>query len=667
MRRLLLCSLLIFVTISLSNCGDSPTGPNGDEDPDIGDNGDAVTYTVTTGADPSDGGTVSPEGENSYDEGDEIELEAAPADGYLFVEWVGDVESTDNPQTLTVNQDYEITAVFEKRTYPLTVEKVGEGTVTEEVIQEKTTEYEEGTVVELSAEPDTGWTFAGWEGYVTSSDPTLQITVEEPVEITAVFEVETYVLTIEDPEGGTINAIPMEEEYEFGTDIELNAVAGDGFEFVEWTGDINSTENPYSFTIESDMTISAEFEETSSNLFYLDDNNVTVMCPDAEVGDEGTVDGTVYTKRTADQITPENAEITCTSDITDMSLLFSREFDFNGDISHWDVSSVMDMASLFDSAREFNQDLSAWDVSNVTNMRYMFSAALVFDQDLKNWDVSNVTNMEGMFNAAFEFDGDVKGWDVSNVTNMNSMFGQAYEFNQDIGDWDVSNVTDMSFMFSVTNEFNQNLNNWDVSGVIEIKGMFELAKAFNQNLNNWDVSNVTSMQRMFNDAEQFNGNIGDWDVSNVTNMQWMFWNAVSFNRDINSWDVSNVTRMWAMFRGAGSFNQQLNSWDVSSVTHMGDMFREAENFNRSLNSWDTSSVDNMSSMFKEATNFNGNIGSWDVTNVTQFAMESMFEDAESFNQNLSFWCVDHISSEPDDFATGSDLDFDNKPDWGNCP
>ena len=813
MKRLLLPLTLLFtLSIYVVSCGDdsSPTGP------DTGDAQETQTYSVSVDITPSGAGDVTPSDSKEVEEGETVEIQANPSDDYLFTGWSGDMESTQNPVSIEVDQNYaltanfelktydltmnvegegavsenvlqnktsehehgtvveltatpadgwrfvewegdltgsenpaeitiedekEVTAIFEKKEYPLTIEIEGEGAVSEEVLQAKTTDYEYGAVVELTANANSGWHFEGWQGDIDSNENPIEVTIDEPVEVTAVFEAETYQisidmpengsvqitpdqdefvagtevelealpddnysfaewdgdvestdnplvitvesdieiapvfeedvekysLTVEESEGGSINYSPMEEEYDHGTEIELNAVAHTGYEFSEWAGDISSTENPYNLTIESDVVISAEFEETAANLFYLDDNGVTVMCPDAEVGDEGTVDRTDYTKRTADQITPENAETTCTSDITDMSLLFYREFDFNGDISHWDVSSVTNMASFLYDAREFNQDLSTWDVSNVTNMRFMFSSALVFDQDLNNWNVSNVTNMESMFNAAFEFDGDVKGWDVSNVTNMNSMFGQAYEFNQDIGDWDVSNVTDMSFMFAVTNEFNQNLNNWDVSGVTEIKGMFELAKAFNQNLNNWDVSNVTSMQRMFNDAEQFNGNIGDWDVSNVTNMQWMFWNAVSFNRDINSWDVSNVTRMWAMFRGAGSFNQQLNSWDVSSVTHMGDMFREAENFNRSLNSWDTSSVDNMSSMFKEATNFNGNIGSWDVTNVTQFAMESMFEDAESFNQNLSFWCVDHISSEPDDFATGSDLDFDNKPDWGNCP
>ena len=56
--------------------------------------------------------------------------------------------------------------------------------------------------------------------------------------------------------------------------------------------------------------------------FYLNSNGVTCMCPDASVGDTGVVNGITYTKRTRNEITPQNAATTCTSGITDMGNLF---------------------------------------------------------------------------------------------------------------------------------------------------------------------------------------------------------------------------------------------------------------------------------------------------------------------------------------------------------
>lgn len=95
----------------------------------------------------------------------------------------------------------------------------------------------------------------------------------------------------------------------------------------------------------------------SAQDFYLDENGVTVRCENAEFGDTGEVNDETYTKRTAADITPENAETTCTSGITDMIQLFYDKSDFNQDISSWDVSSVTDMGGMFDGASSFNHRL----------------------------------------------------------------------------------------------------------------------------------------------------------------------------------------------------------------------------------------------------------------------------------------------------------------------
>ena len=108
---------------------------------------------------------------------------------------------------------------------------------------------------------------------------------------------------------------------------------------------------------------------TLNNNFFRAENGVTVICTDAEVGDTGKVDGVEYTKRSKDQITPDNAPTTCTSGITDMSNLFENAVSFNGDISIWDVSSVTNMSRMFQQASSFDRNLGDWDVSNVENFK----------------------------------------------------------------------------------------------------------------------------------------------------------------------------------------------------------------------------------------------------------------------------------------------------------
>ena len=61
-----------------------------------------------------------------------------------------------------------------------------------------------------------------------------------------------------------------------------------------------------------------------------------------------------------------------------------------------DTSNVVNMRAMF-AGTKFNQDISSWNTSNVTDMSHMFSGATVFNKPLNTWDVSNVTDMSYMF------------------------------------------------------------------------------------------------------------------------------------------------------------------------------------------------------------------------------------------------------------------------------
>ena len=431
---------------------------------------------------------------------------------------------------------------------------------------------------------------------------------------------------------------------------------------------------------------------TYQNPVYLDDNGITVRAKDwAEVGMSGEIDGLTYTivsKNMLMGMIANNQDLSkvCTSKITDLSnpnwgphqSLFgssdSFQYEFNQDISSWDVSNVTNMGGMFANEQVFNQDISSWDVSNVTTMEYMFSGLYSstsdFNQNLSDWDVSNVTNMRWMFGYS-SFNQPIGSWDVSNVTNMELMF-KSSRFNQDIGSWDVSNVTNMASMFHMNLVFNKPIGNWDVSNVTTMRFMFTgllganlsdgsqiiSPTVFNQPIGSWDVSSVTDMSYMFSANSDFNQDISNWDVSGVIDSQGMghmFYSAESFNQDISNWDVSNVTNMNRMFNNAELFNQPIGSWDVSNVTNMEYMFAFTDYFNQDISNWDVSNVTNMRGMF-----FSGG-HNYDSGNPPP----QNFYSPSVFNQDLSIWNVGNVVS-CDYFCENSSFWTLPKPNFTNC-
>jgi surface protein len=117
-----------------------------------------------------------------------------------------------------------------------------------------------------------------------------------------------------------------------------------------------------------------------------------------------------------------------------------------GDIRNWDTSEIIDMSGLFSNAGSFNENISNWDTSNVTYMGNMFSDASSFNQDLSNWNVGKVHSFVNMFSGASSFNQNISVWNVGENTEVNvvislgDMFKNAteminsYSGNSDFGD-----------------------------------------------------------------------------------------------------------------------------------------------------------------------------------------------------------------------------------------
>ena len=100
--------------------------------------------------------------------------------------------------------------------------------------------------------------------------------------------------------------------------------------------------------------------------------------------------------------------------------------------------NVTTLNGAFQGCTAFNSsNIIVWNTSNVTDMSYMFSGATAFNQNISSWNTSKVTTMVSMFSGATAFNQNISSWDTSKVTNMNNMFQNATAFNQNLRAWDV--------------------------------------------------------------------------------------------------------------------------------------------------------------------------------------------------------------------------------------
>jgi uncharacterized repeat protein (TIGR02543 family) len=165
-------------------CGTFTYGEVEDYTVNISAQGAAYTLSANTAGNGSI--TLNPPG-GTYSEGTVVTCTAVPDAGWQFDGWSGDLTGSTNPQQITMNADKSITATFSQitvPTYTLTVNTVGQGSVD---LNPPGGTYDEGTVVQLTATPDTGWQFSGWSGDLTGSTNPDTITMDADKTVTATF------------------------------------------------------------------------------------------------------------------------------------------------------------------------------------------------------------------------------------------------------------------------------------------------------------------------------------------------------------------------------------------------------------------------------------------------------------------------------------------------
>lgn len=213
-------------------------------------------YSLTTAS--SGGGSIvlNPSG-GSYVSNSVVSLTAAPAAGWTFLQWLGDLTGANPVANVTMNGNRHITAVFGTQ---LSTTVAGNGSV---ALSPPAGLYPYGTVVALTATPQAGSSFALWGNAGSGSTNPLYfaVTNANPT-VSCLFAALAggQASLVVSPSGhGTVDVSPRANAYSIGMGVTLTAVPDPGQAFLGWAGDASGTNNPLSLTLDRSKSITADF------------------------------------------------------------------------------------------------------------------------------------------------------------------------------------------------------------------------------------------------------------------------------------------------------------------------------------------------------------------------------------------------------------------------
>nr|WP_235114364.1 gliding motility-associated C-terminal domain-containing protein [Cyclobacterium qasimii] len=152
------------------------------------------------------------------------------------------------------------------------------------------TVFNESEEIQIEAIPAEGWTFLRWEGDISSTEAGLNLLMNSNKSIKAVFiegDLPVFALNITTDGNGTISMEPEGNQFESGEKVTLTAIAAEGWDFVAWEGDSESTEASIILTIDEAKNLKATFVE----MLQVGLEGTSLSCQDA-------ADGTLQAKVT---------------------------------------------------------------------------------------------------------------------------------------------------------------------------------------------------------------------------------------------------------------------------------------------------------------------------------------------------------------------------------
>ena len=216
-------------------------------------------------------GGVGGSGSQTVQKGKTVTLEAPTKEGHLFTGWKDEKGNSypagaDGKVNITVTEDMTLTAEWKKLPSALVRIEIdangGVGGSGSQTVQK-------GTTVTLEAPTKEGHLFTGWKdekgnSYPAGADGKVNITVNEDMKLTAVWEARTFTVTYVLLDGKT-----RTETVAYGQKLTLGEEPRTGYTFVGWKDGEKMYHAGETITVTEDKTLTAVWDTRSFTVTYV--------------------------------------------------------------------------------------------------------------------------------------------------------------------------------------------------------------------------------------------------------------------------------------------------------------------------------------------------------------------------------------------------------------
>ncbi|NOY78595.1 MAG: T9SS type A sorting domain-containing protein [Calditrichaeota bacterium] len=238
-------------------------------------------YYVTVQVSPQDAGTISPSS-GWHAENSKVTFTEQANEGYEFLQWSGDASGSqpsvqvvvDGAKTITANYNewYVVTVRAEKTSATQTVLQIvvdGQTYSSPHTFraQPNSVHTIEAPEIQSPEGPGRRYQYIDWSDRGARSH---QVTISSNnMEFAARYALQFHLSTTVNPEStGTIQTSEEGEWISAWKTVQVEAVAGDGYAFMEWQGDLQGKQNPTSVYMDGPKSIQANFEVAKTLILF---------------------------------------------------------------------------------------------------------------------------------------------------------------------------------------------------------------------------------------------------------------------------------------------------------------------------------------------------------------------------------------------------------------